>query len=115
MRTPFGVAVLIWLGLGLAACSAAPPVVLPTTTAASATATLNPDLPITEAGVDRVTPENAKRAFDSGEAIIVDVRTGGEYAARHITGAALVPLADIERDPTGVPLDKAKWIITYCT
>jgi hypothetical protein len=26
-----------------------------------------------------------------------------------------IPLADIEEDPGAVPLDKAQWIITYCT
>jgi len=79
------------------------------------TPTVNPDLPITDDGVPRVTVERAKAAFDAGQAVIVDVRTAEAYASRHIVGAVLIPLADIERDPGAVPLDKAKWIITYCT
>jgi rhodanese-related sulfurtransferase len=36
-------------------------------------------------------------------------------AASHIPGALSIPLAEIESNPAGLNLDKAKWIITYCT
>ncbi len=75
----------------------------------------SPRLPATEAEVPRVTPERAKAAFDSGKAIIVDVRSAQAYAASHITGASYIPLADIETNPDGLNLDKDQWIITYCT
>jgi ABC-type glycerol-3-phosphate transport system substrate-binding protein len=87
----------------------------PSQPAAAASASLDPNLPITEAGVPRVTVEKAKAALDAGEAIIVDVRTAEAYAAEHVAGALLVPLGDIVQDASGVPLDKSKWIITYCT
>jgi hypothetical protein len=124
MRNLGKATLLLGLSVVLAACSAATPpgtvgvtstALLPTVSAGTATATLDPDLPITDAGVPRVAPEKAKRAFEAGDAIIVDVRTAEEYARKHVAVAILVPFADIDQNPTGVPLDKAKWIITYCT
>jgi len=72
-------------------------------------------LPLTEASVPRVTAEEAKLAFDNGEAVIVDVRSAEAYAEAHLAGAISIPLGEIELNPTGVPLDKSQWIITYCT
>ena len=73
------------------------------------------DLLQTEAKVPRVTVEEAKTAFDSGEAIIVDVRSAESYAEGHIAGAISIPLGSIESNPSGLDLDKNQWIITYCT
>lgn len=73
------------------------------------------DLPLTEADVPRVTAEEAKAAFDSGEAVIVDVRGVDAYTEAHVAGALSIPLTDIEFNPSGVALDKNQWIITYCT
>ena len=73
------------------------------------------NLPQTEAEVPRVTAEDAKAAFDSGEAVIADVRSAEAYAEGHIAGALSIPLTDIEINPSGIALDKNEWIITYCT
>jgi hypothetical protein len=73
------------------------------------------NLPQTDAEVPRVHPNQAKLAFDRGDAIIVDVRGPEAYAERHITGALEISLTVIETDPTSLNLDKNKWIITYCT
>jgi 3-mercaptopyruvate sulfurtransferase SseA len=73
------------------------------------------NLPLSEAGVPRVTVQDAKTAFDNGEAIIVDVRSQAAYDARHIAGALFIPLDMIETDIAGVDLPKDQWIITYCT
>ncbi len=73
------------------------------------------NLPLSEAGVPRVTVQDAKAAFDNGEAIIVDVRIQAAYDARHIAGAVFVPLGMIETDIASVELPKDQWIITYCT
>jgi 3-mercaptopyruvate sulfurtransferase SseA len=73
------------------------------------------DLPLTEADVPRVTVEEAKFALDNGQAILLDVRSTESYAETHIAGALSFPLDSIEIDPTGLPLDKTQWIITYCT
>jgi len=71
--------------------------------------------PLTEADVPRITPADAKSAFDSGQAVIVDVRAAESYAEAHIAGALSIPLDGIEINPSGVSLDKNQWIITYCT
>ena len=73
------------------------------------------NLPENDAEVPRVPVDQAKAAFDRGEAIIVDVRGAGAYARRHIAGALEVSLSAIQTDPANLPLDKNKWIITYCT
>jgi hypothetical protein len=73
------------------------------------------DLPLTEAEVPRVTVQEAKAAFDSGEAIIVDVRGLDAYETSHVVGAINIPLDEFETNPEGLNLDKDQWIITYCT
>ena len=102
----------------------APPALPPTATPSPAPSRTPPSnaslptaasLPQTDAEVPRVSPQDAKAAFDAGEAVIVDVRSVDVYNAEHAVGAISVPLADIEANPGGVPLDKSKWIITYCT
>lgn len=73
------------------------------------------NLPQTEAEVPRVNVEDAKLAFENGEAIIVDVRSAQAYADGHITGAISIPLDEFENNIANVALDKDQWIITYCT
>lgn len=72
-------------------------------------------LPQTEDDVPRVTVEEARAALDSGQAVIVDVRSTASYEAGHIPGAVSIPLNEIEGDPTVVNLPPDEWIITYCT
>ena len=71
--------------------------------------------PQTEDEVPRVSVEEAKLALDSGEAVIVEVRSSEAYAEVHIAGAVLIPLGEVEGNIANVPLDKDQWIITYCT
>lgn len=73
------------------------------------------NLPETDAEVSRVPVDQAKAAFDSGDAIIVDVRGADAYARSHIKGALEISLSAIQTDPVNLNLDKNKWIITYCT
>src|SRR5574339_42451 len=73
------------------------------------------NLPENDAEVPRVSVDQAKAAFDRGDAIIVDVRGAEAYARSHIAGALEVSLSAIQTDPANLPLDKNKWIITYCT
>ena len=73
------------------------------------------NLPENDAQVPRVPVDQAKAAFERGDAIIVDVRGADAYAREHIPGALEVSLSAIQTDPTNLPLDKNKWIITYCT
>ena len=72
-------------------------------------------VPQTEADVPRVSVDDTIAAVQSGEVIVVDVRSVQAFQASHIPGALSVPLFDIETNPAGVGLDKEKWIITYCT
>jgi 3-mercaptopyruvate sulfurtransferase SseA len=72
-------------------------------------------LPRTEAEVPRVSVEDTFAALQSGEAVVVDVRSAQSYQASHIPGALSIPLAEVETNPTGLALDKDQWIITYCT
>jgi 3-mercaptopyruvate sulfurtransferase SseA len=73
------------------------------------------DIPQTEVDVPRIPVEEAKAALNSGEAIVVDVRSAESYAAGHAAGAISIPLSEIEANPAGFGLDKEQWIITYCT
>ena len=73
------------------------------------------NIPQSEAAVPRVTVEEAKAAFDSGAAIIVDVRSQEAYDASHVTGALFIPLGEFETDISNIDLPKDQWIITYCT
>jgi len=63
--------------------------------------------------IPRVTANEAKAAFDSGSAIIVDVRSPEAYQGSHIAGAINIPLADFQ-SRLG-ELDLKQWIIPYCT
>jgi Rhodanese-like domain len=72
-------------------------------------------LPRDEAGVPRVSLKEAFAAWTNGAALFVDVRGPGAYDIKHIAGAINIPLGAIETDPTHLNLDKAQWIITYCT
>jgi hypothetical protein len=107
--------------LALSACSLQQTQALPT---AAPTHTLQPgrgisseerELPLTDADVPRISLEEAQAALESGEAIIVDVRSSGAFEASHVAGAISVPLGVIEQDLANVPLTNDKWIITYCT
>jgi 3-mercaptopyruvate sulfurtransferase SseA len=63
--------------------------------------------------VQRITPEEAKAAFDSGAAVFLDVRSHTIYLQSHIPGALSIPLAELK--PRIAELDPGQWIITYCT
>ena len=64
-------------------------------------------------GVRRITPADARQAFDSGKAIIVDVRDEASYKAGHIKGARWIPVNEIESRIKELPRDKM--IVTYCS
>ncbi|MEB2334907.1 MAG: rhodanese-like domain-containing protein [Anaerolineaceae bacterium] len=72
-------------------------------------------LPRTEDDVPRIDVDAAKEALDSGAAILVDVRSKAAYAESHISGALSIPLDVFEININDSNLDKAQWIITYCT
>jgi hypothetical protein len=117
-RILFVILVILFM---LSACSAQPTQAPPTTVP---TPTIQPghgitseeqELPLTEADVPRISVEEARAAHESGAAVIVDVRNPSSFETSHVAGAISVPLLMIERDLTNVPLNKAQWIISYCT
>ena len=63
--------------------------------------------------VARVDLSTAKVAFDSGEAVFVDVRDQADYDSGHISGARSIPLGQFEDRLN--ELDPTDWIILYCT
>lgn len=66
--------------------------------------------------IKRVTLEQAKSAFDSKEAVFVDVRDSGSYNIGHVPGALNIPLSEIEAGTANLSqLKPDQWIITYCT
>ncbi|MEN9562868.1 MAG: hypothetical protein RIR73_1112 [Chloroflexota bacterium] len=71
--------------------------------------------PLTEAQVPRISVSDAKAAIDSGQAILVDVRSAEAYAAGHAVGAMSIPLGNFETNIESLSLKKEQWIITYCT
>lgn len=93
------------------ACNAAlPQAATPTAIPAQAN---NSQPQITEASVPRISVLDAKTALDSGQAILVDVRSADSYIASHAAGAISIPLENFENNT--ILLDKNQWIITYCT
>ena len=63
--------------------------------------------------VPRIAPADAKARVDGGLAILVDVRSQGEYDTAHAEGAVPISLADLETRYSELPQDVE--IITYCT
>lgn len=72
-----------------------------------------PDLGIPFPNIVRTSVEDTKKAADSQQALIVDVRDSGSFAAGHIAGAINIPLDELESRLSELP--KQSWIITYCT
>jgi hypothetical protein len=63
--------------------------------------------------VPRVSVSGAYTAYTTKQAVFVDVRSTDQYKASHVTGALSIPLNEL--DSRLNELDKAQWIITYCT
>ena len=61
----------------------------------------------------RITLADAKKAFDSGNAVFVDTRAATSYEGGHIKGALNIPAEQFQTRYTEVPKDKQ--IITYCS
>lgn len=66
-----------------------------------------------EDGAARINIEDAKKAFDSGNAIFVDTRAAASYEGKHIKGALNIPAEQFATRYAEVP--QGKQIITYCS
>lgn len=58
-------------------------------------------------------PNSESPAWDE-DALIIDVRTPGEYASGHVDGALNLPLDRFIQNHAGVVSDKSRQIILYC-
>lgn len=65
------------------------------------------------ADADRVDALEAKRLFEKGEAVIVDVRNRSAWDMGHVTGALHIPLGELDAHLAQLP--KNKLIVAYCT
>ena len=64
---------------------------------------------------EQITPQEAKKIMDSGEAyIILDVREQDEFDEGHIPGARLLPYTEIENKAQEILVDKDAQILVYC-
>lgn len=61
----------------------------------------------------RISVADAKKAFDSGNAVFVDTRAAASYEAKHIKGALNITAEQFQTRYGEVPRDKQ--IITYCS
>jgi rhodanese-related sulfurtransferase len=69
------------------------------------------------ASYNAISAKTAKEMMDGDKsAIVLDVRTPAEFKERHIAGAALLPLADIDilKKVVDVLPDKEAVILIYC-
>lgn len=67
-----------------------------------------------KAAVRRIAPEEAAMLVQTGDAILVDVRSEEAFEADHIRGAKHIPYAEIDRRASA-ELPPTRWIIPYCT
>jgi len=69
--------------------------------------------PIPNEEVPRITLEEAKKAYDAGDAYIIDARPADAYKVEHIKGAVNYTSGTIEGHYKDLP--KNKKIIVYCS
>ena len=62
-------------------------------------------------------PVSAKKVYDSGSAVFVDVRSRGSYAEGHIPGAVSLPVAELDEIGDAFVKEVAlqQRIVTYCS
>ena len=64
-------------------------------------------LPQNQDEVPRISPAQLKERVDAGgEILVVDARSAGEYAQRHIPGSISVPLAEVQARLDEFPRDQ---------
>jgi hypothetical protein len=107
---------LITLTAALAVCvSCTQQTVQPEQAANKPVAGASPVTVITPASVDanRITVAEAKKEFDAGTAVFVDVRAEAAYKMEHIKGALHIPLESLDANLGKLP--KGKKLIIYCS
>lgn len=110
-QKPFWPLILMVVGVVLIAgavifAANAPPSSTPSATPEPASFIPFPDVP-------RVSPQDARAAYETNAAVFLDVRGEPFYSGGHIPGAVSIYEGDL---PTRIDeLDPSDWIIPYCT
>jgi predicted sulfurtransferase len=115
MRNILSILMISALALLIACTSSAAPTDEKTDAKASALETQKDDHANHESEKDapRISLEDAKKAFDSGEAIFIDTRSDASFKNEHVKGAINITSSDFEDKYKNVPKDKK--IIVYCS
>jgi rhodanese-related sulfurtransferase len=58
-----------------------------------------------------VTVHDLKSTLEAGENVVIDVREPHEYAAGHVPGAELVPLATVPQHVAELPTDRPVYVV----
>lgn len=64
-------------------------------------------------GGPTITGAEARALVDQG-ALLLDVRTPGEFSAGHVSGAVNVPVSELEEKLATLPENKERPIVVYC-
>jgi 3-mercaptopyruvate sulfurtransferase SseA len=64
-------------------------------------------------GIRRVTVTELKELLARDQAMVIDVRNESSFAMGHITGARLIPEAEVANHVDELP--KNKLVVTYCS
>ena len=112
------VSLLITLTVSLAvaiACTAETSQPGPAATSSTPASRSNTTVTITPQTVDanRITVADAKKEYDAGTAVFVDVRAAEAYKMQHIKGALHIPLESLDANLSKLP--KGKKLIIYCS
>lgn len=62
--------------------------------------------------VETITSHELRQRLERGEAVLIDVRPAGEFAAGHVDGARSIPLDELERHLAELPADLE--VVAYC-
>ena len=65
------------------------------------------------AGKSGVTSEDAHQLVKQG-ALLLDVRTAGEFSSGHLEGAVNIPVQELEARVSSLPVKKDAPIVVYC-
>jgi rhodanese-related sulfurtransferase len=63
---------------------------------------------------DRVSLEQARAEFESGKAVLVDVRESSEHKTGVADGAVLLPMSELTKQPNLLPKNADKPVLLIC-
>lgn len=66
------------------------------------------------AGVDAVTLDVARAEFESGRAVLIDIREPTEHATGVVAGAKLLPMRQLGGRLSEIPTDPSKPVLLIC-